>query len=73
MCLAIPCKVVAVDGESAQINHGGNVISIDISMVPDVQVGQYVIMHAGMAIQKYDEKEALETLELLNEILSQEE
>lgn len=67
MCLAVPCKVVAVDGDYARIDHGGNTMSVDISMVPDVAVGQYVIVHAGMAIQKYDEQQAIETLNLLNQ------
>jgi hydrogenase expression/formation protein HypC len=66
MCLAVPCKVVAVNGTTAQVNYGGNVLNVDISMLPDVVVGQYVIVHAGIALQIYSEKEAEETLELLN-------
>lgn len=66
MCLAVPCKVVAVNGTTAQVNYGGNVLNVDISMLPDVKVDQYVIVHAGIALQIYSEKEALETLELLN-------
>jgi hydrogenase expression/formation protein HypC len=66
MCLAVPCKVVAINGATAQVNYGGNVLNVDISMLPDVKVDQYVIVHAGIALQIYSEKEALETLELLN-------
>lgn len=66
MCLAVPCKVVAINGTTAQINFGGNVTNVDISMLPNVTVGEYVIVHAGIALQKYSQKEAEETLELLN-------
>jgi hydrogenase expression/formation protein HypC len=71
MCLAVPCKVVAVNGTTAQVNYGGNVLNVDISMLPDVKVDQYVIVHAGIALQIYSEQEALETLELLNLLFSQ--
>ncbi len=66
MCLAVPCKVVAVNGTTAQVDFGGNVTNVDITMLPDVKVGQYVVVHAGIALQVYSEKEAQETLELLN-------
>jgi hydrogenase expression/formation protein HypC len=66
MCLAVPCKVVAINGTTAQVNYGGNVLNVDISMLPDVKVDQYVIVHAGIALQVYSEKEAQETLELLD-------
>jgi hydrogenase expression/formation protein HypC len=48
-------------------------MNVDISMVPDVSVGQYVVVHAGMAIEKYDEEEAMETLRLLKQYFNQEE
>ncbi len=73
MCLAVPCKVVAVDGDYAIIDHGGNTMSVDISMIPDVAVGQYVVVHAGLAIQKYDEQKAIETLNLLNQYFNGDE
>ncbi len=73
MCLAVPCKVVAINGDYARIDHGGNTMIVDTSMVPDVSVGQYVVVHAGMAIGKYDEKEAIETLRLLDQYFNQAE
>lgn len=67
MCLGIPVKVVGISGKSAIGEIGGVKRKIDISFV-DVKVGDYVILHAGFAIQKLDEEEAEETLKLLREM-----
>ena len=72
MCLAIPAKVVKVDGEKAQVDFGeGVLIETNISLV-SADVGDYVLVHAGYAIQVLSEKDALETLNLWNEILEAE-
>ena len=68
MCLAIPAKILTVDGTAATVDMGGNTTSTDISMVPTAKVGDYVLIHAGLAIQVYDEKEAQETLDALREL-----
>jgi hydrogenase expression/formation protein HypC len=68
MCLAIPMKVLRLDGGVAEVEVDGNVMSTDISLLEEVKVGDYVIIHAGIAIQKYDEEEAEKTLELIREI-----
>jgi hydrogenase expression/formation protein HypC len=67
MCLAIPAKVVSIDGHKAMVDVDGNRRAIDISLVEGVKVGQYVLMHVGMALQVLDEAEALETLQLIAE------
>ncbi|GAB6095859.1 HypC/HybG/HupF family hydrogenase formation chaperone [Desulfatiferula olefinivorans] len=67
MCLAVPGKIVAIEDTTATIDMEGNRISADLSIVPDAVIGDWVIIHAGFAIQKYDEHEALETLKLLRE------
>jgi hydrogenase expression/formation protein HypC len=72
MCLAVPCKVITICENIAEIEHGKNLMSVDISLVPDVKTGEYVIVHAGMAIQIYDEKEALATLDLITQYLNSE-
>ena len=74
MCLAIPGKIVEIDkkNQNALVDYGGNTKrKANISLV-DVKVGQYVLVHAGFAIQILDPKDAKETLELFKEILSQE-
>ncbi len=69
MCLAVPGKIVAIDGKNAQIDFGGVMREANISMV-EVDVGDYVIVHAGFAIQVIDEAEAKETIQLWEELLA---
>lgn len=70
MCLAIPAEVKEINGNTAKIDFGGGVIrEVNISLV-EVQVGEYVLVHTGYAIQVIDRKAALETLQLLNELIS---
>ncbi|MCL7385231.1 MAG: HypC/HybG/HupF family hydrogenase formation chaperone [Thaumarchaeota archaeon] len=70
MCLAIPAKVVEKVGNIAKVDFGDNTLrDVDVSLV-DVSVGQYVLVHAGYAIQVLNEDEALKTIELLSEMLS---
>lgn len=68
MCLAIPMKVLEIKGEEALVEIGGVKKKVIINLVEDVNVGDYLIIHAGFAIQKLNEKEALETLEFLKEM-----
>jgi hydrogenase expression/formation protein HypC len=69
MCLAIPGKVVNIDNDNAQVDFGEGVLrEVNVTLV-EAKVGEYVLVHAGYAIQVLDEKEALETLQLWNEIL----
>jgi hydrogenase expression/formation protein HypC len=72
MCLAIPAKVAATKADKAQVDFGEGVLrEVNITLV-NVKAGDYVLVHAGYAIQVLDEKEALETLRLWNEILGAE-
>ena len=72
MCLAIPGKIVEIDSnkEHATIDYGdGTKRKANVTLV-DVNIGDYVLVHAGFAIQVLDEKEAQETLDLFREMLS---
>jgi len=72
MCLAIPGKVIEIDKnkEHASIDYGdGTKRNANITLV-DVKVGDYVLVHAGFAIEVLDEKEAHKTLDLFREMLS---
>jgi len=72
MCLAIPAKVVSVKEDKAQVDFGEGVLrEVNVTLV-NAKVGDYVLVHAGYAIQVMDEKEALETISLWNEILEAE-
>ncbi len=73
MCLAIPAKVVNIEGDVAEVDFGEGVSrEVNITLV-ETQIGDYVLVHAGYAIQVIDRKEAEETLRLWNEILKMEE
>jgi hydrogenase expression/formation protein HypC len=69
MCLAVPAKVISIEGSIAKIDIMGNAASADISLIEHVDIGEYVIVHAGFAIQKYDEEEAMATLALIGEMM----
>lgn len=76
MCLALPARVVELldpvdEGQPPQdaiVELDGVRKQISISLVDDVQVGDYVILHVGFALQKLDEAEALATLQLFAEL-----
>jgi len=70
MCLAVPGKVATINGSFATVDIAGNHVETDIAMVPEVKVGDYVLVHAGFAIQIYDRQEALQTLKLFEELAS---
>lgn len=69
MCLAVPAKITAIDGEEAVLDYGGVTRKANISMLSEVNIGDYVLVHVGYAISKMDEEEALETLKLWDEML----
>jgi hydrogenase expression/formation protein HypC len=70
MCLAIPAKILSLEGAKAHVDFGQGVLrEVNVSLV-EAKVGEYVLIHAGYAIQVLEEKEALETLSLWNDILA---
>lgn len=73
MCLAVPAKIIEESGEDAKVDFGGGTLkNINVSLV-EAKVGDYVIVHAGFAIQVLDLKTAQETLKMLNEIVAEQE
>jgi hydrogenase expression/formation protein HypC len=74
MCLGVPGKVVEMIGESplgmpmAKVNFGGIIKEACLAYVPEVQVGDYVIVHAGFALSVIDEEEAMEVFEMLKQM-----
>jgi hydrogenase expression/formation protein HypC len=68
MCLGIPMKIKKIEGEFAQVETGRLMRTVNIQMLADAKIGDYVIVHAGFAIQRLEPKRARETLKLLNEI-----
>lgn len=73
MCMAIPMKVTEISGEDGRCELSGVARSVRLDLVPNVRVGDYVLVHAGFAIETIDEDEARKTLELFKEMLDGEE
>ncbi|MCD6592658.1 HypC/HybG/HupF family hydrogenase formation chaperone [Candidatus Bathyarchaeota archaeon] len=69
MCLAVPAKIIKINGDRAQADFGGILREVNIALV-DAKVGEYVLVHAGYAIQTLSQEEAEETLRLWKEILN---
>lgn len=67
MCVATPGRVLSIDGDTARVDFSGNIISVNISLV-DAGPGDYVLTHAGMAIEKLDPASAQELMRLFEEI-----
>ena len=74
MCLAIPGKVISIDGNTAMVDYGGVRKKASLLVLPEVKVGDMIMVHAGFAIAKVSEQEAQETidaLEMLDEAIAQ--
>ena len=67
MCLAIPMKIKKINGEFAQVESGRLIRTINIQMMSNIKLGDYVIVHAGFAIEKLDPARAKETLEMIKD------
>jgi hydrogenase expression/formation protein HypC len=70
MCLAIPSKITKIENAMATIDVEGVQREASLLLLEDAQVGDYVIVHAGFALQKIDEAAAMETLDLLREAVA---
>ncbi|TET50828.1 MAG: HypC/HybG/HupF family hydrogenase formation chaperone [Dehalococcoidia bacterium] len=70
MCLAVPVKIVSIDGDQAETEIAGVKRRVSIVLTPEAKIGDYVLLHTGYAISVLDQAEAEETLKLLEEIAS---
>ncbi|MGZ3392251.1 MAG: HypC/HybG/HupF family hydrogenase formation chaperone [Isosphaeraceae bacterium] len=73
MCLAVPGKLLSIAGDdpfarTGKVSFGGTLKEVSLTCVPEAKIGDYVIVHAGLAISVLDEEEATRTLEYLREI-----
>jgi hydrogenase expression/formation protein HypC len=70
MCLAVPAKIVEISGDLAKVDFGSGVLrEVNIMLLEEAKKGDYVLVHAGYAIQLLNEEEAEETLRLWKEFL----
>jgi len=68
MCLAVPARVIEISEGVGRVDLAGVVREVSFMLLPDARVGDYILLHAGYALQKVDEAEAEETIRLLAEI-----
>lgn len=68
MCLSLPAKVIEIQGDMAEVSIGGTLFKAGLQMIDDVRPGDYILLHAGFAIQKINEDEAQEIMRLLQEM-----
>lgn len=68
MCLAMPMKLVKIDGEDGMVEAGGLKRKANLSFLKKLKVGDYVLIHAGFAMEKIDEKEAKKTIRVWKEV-----
>ena len=78
MCLAVPGKILSIEGEdpivrSGRVSFGGIIRKVSLAYIPDASLGEYVLVHAGFAISRIDEEEAARILGYLEQINELEE
>ena len=73
MCLAIPGKIIEINGVNAMVDFDGVKQNVIVALVQNPEVGKYVIVHAGYAIEMMNEKEAFESIEQWKEIADEQD
>ena len=68
MCLAVPSKIIKLEGHMGIIDVDGVRREVSLLLIEDAEVGDYVLVHAGFALNKIDESEAMESLKILREV-----
>jgi hydrogenase expression/formation protein HypC len=68
MCLAVPAKIVALEGDEANVDFQGTCVRVSTLLVPDVEIGDWVLVHAGFIIQRLDPEAARRTWSVLSSV-----
>lgn len=68
MCLSIPGRIEKIEGDIARVSIGGTQVEAGLHLIEDAQVGDFVLVHSGFALQKISEEEAKKTIELIKEL-----
>lgn len=68
MCLAVPVEVIAIDGQNADIKIDGIVKTVNVALIDQLSVGDYIVVHAGFAIQKWEQEAVDDYHRLMAEI-----
>lgn len=68
MCLSTPAKIISIDGGMGEVSSCSALFRAGLQLIDNPHPGEYILLHAGFAIQRISEKEALEMLELIKEM-----
>jgi hydrogenase expression/formation protein HypC len=68
MCLGIPLKIIELDGKLALAEMNGIKKKVRVDLLPDIRLGDYVMVHAGFALEKMEKQQAEETMEAILEL-----
>ena len=68
MCLSIPGKIIEKDGETAKVSIGGSEVEASLQLLDEAEIGDYVLVHSGFALEKISDEEAQETLRMIREM-----
>lgn len=68
MCIAVPAEIKKIYGDRALVSYGGVDLAVNVALIEEPQIGEYVLIHAGCAIEKIDNDEASKTLEIFKEL-----
>ncbi len=68
MCLSIPAKIITIHDNTAKASVGGSIVTISLHLLDEVKPGDYVLVHSGFALQKLSEDEAIETINMINQL-----
>lgn len=68
MCVAVPVEVIEIIGSEALVNFGGVKKRVNIDLIEDLKIGDYILFHAGCGLQKLDKEEAEKTLEIFKKL-----
>lgn len=69
MCYAIPAKILEINEDTAQVDYGGVKKKVNICLLEKIKVGDYILIHAGFAIEKLEKQSAEETLKIIREMM----
>lgn len=71
MCYAIPAKIIEIKDENAVVDYGGIIKDVNVSLIDNPEKGDYVLVHAGFAIEKLEKKSAEESLDIIKRMVEQ--
>lgn len=67
MCLAVPAKILEIKDNKAKASVQGAIVEADLSLIENPRVGEYILIHTGIALEKIDQEKAKEDLEIIAE------